>query len=74
MITEEQQNIETIIPIQVSDFKDLMKFAFVSEAEFCSWFDIKTISELRKNQVNEAMCMLSEQGAENHRLKVDNHG
>ena len=73
-IIEIEQNPETIIEIQANDFRTLMKLAHVSEVQFCKLFGIETITQLRKNQVDLAMCMLFEQGLNNHRLQVDNHG
>lgn len=74
MNTERKQNLETIIERQVNHFRTLMKLARVSESEFCGWFDIETMPQLRKNQVDLAMCKLFEQSVKNHKLQVDNHG
>ncbi len=73
-----QQKPELILQIQIDTFRILMKLAHVSEKEFSTWFetpnDIRTLSQLKMNQVTSAMCRLFEQGAENHRLQEDNHG
>lgn len=74
MTIETKTNVQMIVPMQINAFRTLTELALVSEAEFCKMMGIETLPQLRKNQVDKAMCMLFEQGAQNHRLQVDNHG